>query len=369
MISVGIIGAGYAGLSIALLLSRHSNLHVSLIDKNSCFMHSIRLHQSVYKSIKSISVDLVSLAKKSGFDFIKQDLTLEDFNHIIESSGEKVQIEKLHLSFDYLVMTTGAKTSPLIAGLENASTLEDIKRFELKKKIEELIHSKKSLDINIIGAGATGVQFLFEIEHFLKKSRTNNKLNLVTLDTGILSDFPITFGSYVHQLAQNKKIGLYYQTQCQQIKKDEIILKRFDDTLKIIPSDLCLVFPGVKPFPQKFQCNQSGQLMVGDVVKDNIFCAGDNSHYDGKGSNNPSAQTAVRKARVVAESIINLENGKNKIKYNYQPLGYFVSLGPGDGIGWMLNKNAVTTGLTAYAIKEMIEKQFDVFLEGLDTYI
>ena len=92
------------------------------------------------------------------------------------------------------------------------------------------------------------------------------------------------------------------------------------------------------------------------------------SKFEGNGSNQFSAQTAIRKARVVAENIINIENKNPLLDYDYQPLGYFISLGPGDGVGWLLNKNIVTSGLAAYAIKETIEKQFELFLEGFNTY-
>ena len=82
-----------------------------------------------------------------------------------------------------------------------------------------------------------------------------------------------------------------------------------------------------------------------------------------------SAQIAVRKARIVSRNILNHSQNKSLNPFNYKELGYFISMGGLDGIGWMLFPMNVLFGPPAFVVKELIEKQLDFFITGLDTYI
>ena len=65
-----------------------------------------------------------------------------------------------------------------------------------------------------------------------------------------------------------------------------------------------------------------------------------------------------------------LKNESKRLKpYNYKELGYFLSLGRGDGVGWMLHPENVIDGPPALVIKEAIEVQHDLYLKGFDTYL
>jgi len=55
--------------------------------------------------------------------------------------------------------------------------------------------------------------------------------------------------------------------------------------------------------------------------------------------------------------------------YLHRDIGYVVSLGPADAIGWLALENNVVTGLAAYTIKEIVEAQYDLLLAGIDTYL
>lgn len=82
-----------------------------------------------------------------------------------------------------------------------------------------------------------------------------------------------------------------------------------------------------------------------------------------------TAQTAVRKGRLIAENILLSIRGRELARYGYQELGYFVSLGMFDGIGWIFTPMNVLSGLPAFFAKEMIETQFALLLRGWDTYL
>jgi NADH dehydrogenase len=101
-----------------------------------------------------------------------------------------------------------------------------------------------------------------------------------------------------------------------------------------------------------------------------IFTAGDCSYYDDFGSNLMTSQSALRKGKAAANNIL-LEAGMLRfcLPYMHQDIGYLLSLGPGDGVGWIGSKNAIVSGLPAFIAKEAIEAQYDWLLSGIDSYV
>ncbi len=135
-----------------------------------------------------------------------------------------------------------------------------------------------------------------------------------------------------------------------------------------LPSQLTLLFPGVKPTPVPLMTNCFGQVSAEGEILDRIFAAGDCARFEGRGANTMSAQVALRKGKVVAGNLLRQGVGKEMRPYAYVEHGYFVSLGPNDGIGWLGSKDNIITGHSAAATKTAIEKQYDLLLAGFDTY-
>jgi NADH dehydrogenase len=78
----------------------------------------------------------------------------------------------------------------------------------------------------------------------------------------------------------------------------------------------------------------------------------------------------VRKGKLVARNILR-HSGLLKIlePYLHHDIGYVVSLGPADAVGWLALENNVVTGIAAHVIKEIVEAQYDLLLTGIDTYL
>jgi NADH dehydrogenase len=88
------------------------------------------------------------------------------------------------------------------------------------------------------------------------------------------------------------------------------------------------------------------------------------------GSNLMTSQSALRKGRAVAKNIL-LKAGVLRfcLPYMHQDIGYLLSLGPSDAIGWIGSKNTLVSGLPAFMAKEAIEAQYDWLLSGFDSYV
>jgi NADH dehydrogenase len=104
-------------------------------------------------------------------------------------------------------------------------------------------------------------------------------------------------------------------------------------------------------------------------VLTHIFTAGDCSYYDDFGSNLMTSQSALRKGKAAANNILR-EAGILRfcLPYMHQDIGYLLSLGPYDAVGWIGSKNAIVSGLPAFIAKEAIEAQYDLLLSGVNTY-
>jgi NADH dehydrogenase len=228
----------------------------------------------------------------------------------------------------------------------------------------------KELWLTVVGCGATGVQFLFEIAHYLRARDVSCKLRLVDGGAEPLQQFHSKMGHYVKSRLEDLSIEYRPNFRFLAQKPGLLIAENSEtDELMELPSDLSLLFIG-KESVMRFHANWFGQIVTHGETLDRVFTAGDCSHYRGIGSNALSAQSAVRKGRLVARNILRAA-GPVKIMepYLHREFGYVISMGPSDAIGWLGFESNVVAGLPASLAKEVIEAQYDLLLAGIDTYL
>ncbi len=117
--------------------------------------------------------------------------------------------------------------------------------------------------------------------------------------------------------------------------------------------------------------NANGQIMFDGEPSQQLFTAGDCSNYNVLGSNTLTltAQSAVRKSKLAARNML-LHSSVISIlePYLHRELGYVVSLGSSDEVGWLVLEGNFAHGQPAQVIKEVVEAQYDLLLTGVDTY-
>jgi NADH dehydrogenase len=224
--------------------------------------------------------------------------------------------------------------------------------------------------ISVIGGGATGIQFLFEIAHFLKRYQIGCNLRLVHGEKRVLNQFPIGFSTYTQSKMTELGIEFFPDTRYLGQQEEQILL---GDNLTgrefTMPSSISFLFIG-KKLETPFSANIFGQVVVEGTALPNIFAAGDCSVYRAPGSNTMTAQSAVRKGMLTARNILRHSGALRLLEpYLHRDLGYVVSLGPMDAIGWLALEGNAVGGVPALIIKELVEAQYDLLLTGLDTYL
>ena len=367
-----IIGGGYAGLSALITLRKQApDAEITLIDPRPDHLIITRLHETVHRPLDTIRVAYSLLAKR--FDFIHKQQAIEFDEDLIRAwdSTKVIQLGEESLSFDYLLIATGSL--PIQSVTEpDVYDLNAISQHGFATVLEQFIASTDANEktINIVGAGPTGIQFAFEIAHVLLACHADYQLNLIEGSDKLLTAFPPAIGRYVEKRLFEKRISLLKSQFYKGKQGREIVLENSHSGDKSAhASDLTLLLLGKKP-ELLLHANSSGQVVLDRNVLTHIFTAGDCSYYDDFGSNLMTSQSALRKGKAAANNILR-EAGILRfcLPYMHQDIGYLLSLGPDDAVGWIGSKNAIVCGLPAFMAKEAIEAQYDLLLTGIDSYV
>ena len=367
-----IIGGGYAGLSALITLRKQApDAEITLIDPRPDHLIITRLHETVHRPLNTIRVPYSLLAKR--FNFIHKQQAIDFDEDLIRAwdSNKVIQLGEESLSFDFLLIATGSL--PIQSVTEpGIFDLNAISQHGFANVLEQFIASTDTNDktINIVGAGPTGIQFAFELTHVLLACHADYQLNLIEGSDKLLTPFPPAIGRYVEKRLFEKRITLLKSQFYKGKKGREIVLENSHSGDKsALASDLTLLLLGKKP-ELLLHANSSGQVVLDRKVLTHIFTAGDCSYYDDFGSNLMTSQSALRKGKAAAKNIL-LEAGILRfcLPYMHQDIGYLLSLGPDDAVGWIGSKNAIVSGLPAFIAKEGIEAQYDLLLSGVDSYV
>jgi len=367
-----VIGGGYAGLSALITLRNQApDAEIILIDPRHNHLIITRLHETVHRPLDTIQIPYSLLAKR--FDFIhkQQAIHFDEYQLRAWNSENAIQLGEETLPFDYLLIATGSL--PIQSVTESdVYDLNAISQNGFATILEQFIATTDAIDktINIVGAGPTGIQFAFELAHVLLACHADYQLNLIEGSDKLLTPFPAAIARYVEKRMFEKRISLLKSQFYKGKQGREILLEDSHSGDKSVQiSDLTLLLLGKKP-ELLLHANSSGQVVLDHKVLRHIFTAGDCSYYDDFGSNLMTSQSALRKGKAAANNILR-EAGMLRfcLPYMHKDIGYLLSLGPDDAVGWIGSKNAIISGLPAFIAKEAIEAQYDLLLSGTDSYV
>lgn len=369
MAKIIILGGGYSGLACLSELSKKQPGHeLHLIDARSEHFKITNLHKTLLDPLEKYRVPFAELAKKFNFHVHQQRLTFSEKDLRCWQDKKSLPLPDATLEFDFMVVSTGAL--PMAMPAEKGA----IKQQELWRKgggsILQSLPKKEPVTITVVGGGATGIQFLFELKQALRTKRLSNTLRLIDLNSQLVPELPRGVHDYIARKLQRSGIEYLAETRFLRQKDGSIDLEDLSTGRSYaLPSDRVLLFPGVTPSPLTLQTNPFGQVESGGKLLANIFSAGDCSNFNSSGLNALTAQAAVRKGKLVARNIQNLLDGRRLQAYRYREKGYLVSLGPLDAVGWIGLRCNLVKGFPASVVKDAMETQYDLFLSGVDTYL
>lgn len=373
-LKVVIIGGGYAGLAALInLLQFAPDTDITLIDPGTQHLKITHLHETFRYPLTDLLIPFTDIENRFGCRHISTAVNFDQNKLQACQDKKELILEDEVLNFDYLIIASGCENRPAdsvsanhILSLHDFTTANGsdlLTRFFAQSNSEEQ-------SISVVGGGATGIQFLFEIGQFITRIKSTAELRLIHSGGHVLEQFPEGFGSYAESRMRDMNIAFYPNTYFREQQAGKILLTEKDTNKQFeLPSGLSILFLGKK---QKniFTTNAFGQIVVNQEPLQNIFAAGDCSYFQSPGSNTLTAQSAVRKGKLVARNVLRHSGFPGLLEpYLHHELGYVVNLGPSDAVGWLVSEGNLITGIPALTIKELVEAQYDLLLAGIDTYL
>ena len=372
MARVVVVGGGYAGLACLIELAKQaSQLELLLIDGRAEHCKITNLHKTFAQPVADFQVPFAELAERFGFAFHRHRLNFTAADLMSWQQTKKLPLADRDLAFDWLVVCTGSH--PLLqthsTDVYDISDLQDGRGPQL---LERWLSEAKTrrIELSFVGAGATGLQVLFELQEQLRSKRVDFRLRLIDLADRLATELPEGVHRYIRRKLDGEGIDYLAETEFLGQEDGQVILAEQNSGREYrLPSRATLLFPGVQRSPFAVQSNLFGQVEVGGQLLPEIFSAGDCADYIGTGLNQLTAQAALRKGKLVALNIRRQNAGRALRRYRYREKGYLLSLGPADAVGWVGLRGNLVKGFAANVLKEATESQYNLYLKGVDTYL
>jgi len=377
-----IIGGGAGGLELAARLgrkfgAREGRRRVLLIDRSIFHLWKPSLHEVAAGSLDSHQEGLSYpiLARRNHFSFAFGDLTGLDpaaktltLGAIRNDDGE-VLVEPRTLAFNTLVLAIGSGSNLFgtPGAAEHAHLLEDVADAEAFNRrltsafLTTAYSDERTLNIAIVGAGATGVELSTELIEghdelsagLTQEQRFDLGVTLVEAAPRILGGLPERVSTKAAHALEAKGVRLLTDA-----KVNAVHAHRLDTSQGEIPADLIVWAAGVKASEQNrdlgLETGRLNQFVVDDHLRASapgIYAMGDCAEAPGPdGRPVPArAQAAAQQAAYLARALS--DPSRDPGPYVYHDKGSLVSLGGDRGVGSLMGNlggpNFLIEGLVA----------------------
>jgi len=373
MTRIIVVGGGAGGLELATKLGnklgKKNKAEVTLVDRKASHLWKPLLHEVATGSLDE-GVDAISYrahAKNHHFNFrlgslenIDRERKVISLCELKDEKGELL-LPKREFEYDILVMAIGSTANDFnTAGVrENCIFLdspEQAHRFRMLMNNEFLkLHAKAgqgTVDIAIVGAGATGVELSAELHNAIKELRTygfgdldSSKLNVNLVEAGerILPALPSRISASAHHELTKLGVNVRTATMVTRAEYDGLTTKDGEK----IPAHIMVWAAGIKApdFIKDIaglETNRINQLVVTDTLQttrdDTIFAIGDLAQCTQNDGSfvPPRAQAAHQMSSLAYTNIVAKMNGKELKAYIYKDHGSLVSLSRFSTVGSLM---------------------------------
>ncbi|MEZ5462941.1 NAD(P)/FAD-dependent oxidoreductase [Dokdonella sp.] len=370
-----IVGGGAGGLELACKLGRKLGPgRVTLIDHRLFHVWKPSLHEVAAGTldIHQEGLSYLMLAHDNGFDFVYGPMVGLDaqaqqviVGAVTDAQGDVV-VEERRIRYGDLVIAVGstARYFGIPGASEHSLALnspDDAERFRLALlKRMTLLDAEKakdpaaSLDIVIIGGGATGIELAAELReacrvhanYGLRHLNPDSDVRLTLLEGAprILMPLPESLATSAADLLAQRHVRVVTDCQVARVESDVVI----DAAGNRYPADLCVWAAGIQaprflstlglPVTPGEQLKVTPRLLV--EGQHDIWALGDcASCPDAEGRTvPPRAQAAHQQADYLVDTFLRRERGKPEATapFVYKDHGSLVSLGTRSTVGSLM---------------------------------
>jgi NADH dehydrogenase len=385
-----ILGAGYAGVQTAKLLSKkfkkNENVEITLIDKKPYHTLMTELHEVAGARVEqeSVQINLKKVFSATKVDVVTEEIRAVDFK------SQSLDSENNHYEYDYLVVGMGSE--PAFFGVpgvqENGLTLWSMEdALKINEHIENMFRkacNEKNIELKremltfvVAGAGFTGIELVGELIEWKKKlckkyfvEEKDVKLMVVEALGKIL---PILNDKLIAKSARYLRkngVEVLTNTPICQVDKNSITVKDGSS----ISTQTLIWTCGVQgnSFAAKLglTLGKRGRVQVNEFMQSsdykNVYVVGDNSYFEE--NSKPIAQIveiALQTAETATHNIIADIDGGEKKGFVSNTHGMMVSIGSRYAVASLMGVSL--SGFLAMAMKHLVNCHYLWGVGGVNT--
>jgi NADH:ubiquinone reductase (H+-translocating) len=346
---VVIVGGGFGGLVAAKALARVP-VRVTLVDRRNHHLFQPLLYQvaSAGLSPGDIAMPIRSIFARQRNAHVQLATVTR-----IDLARRRVELEDGELSYDYLILASGAHTNyfghpewePYAPGLKSLEDAIEIRgrtllAFERAERTTDEKERKRLLTFVAIGGGATGVELagaFAELRRFVLREDFRairpEEARVILLEAGprILPSFdPALSTKAVRQLEQ---LGVVVRTGTRVTEIDARGVELGDeriDAATIVWAAGVEVSPIVKSLGVPL--DRQGRVLVGEDLSlpghPEVFAIGDIIHFEQGGQPVPGvSQVAMQGGKFAARAIRSTIEGRPRGRFHYFDKGIMATIG------------------------------------------
>ncbi|MGD8964246.1 MAG: FAD-dependent oxidoreductase, partial [Gammaproteobacteria bacterium] len=176
-----VAGGGYAGLSCLMeIADRLPDAERVLVDPSRWHLRQTRLQEALRRSLDGLRTPFSELGDQYGFRHVRASPSLSRKALARASAAGRLAGEGIDEDFDALVVAVGLRPRPRPRQARWVG-LADLKGTDGRRLVRRIIEEAggPSDRVTIVGGGATGLQYLFELRDALRREGAKTRLALV----------------------------------------------------------------------------------------------------------------------------------------------------------------------------------------------
>jgi NADH dehydrogenase len=377
-----IVGGGFAGIKVALELSKDKRLQISLLSNRSTF----RFYPSLYTTVTG------GLPEESSIP-LNNILGDKPIRIII---GEAVQLDRKERTiitsridsyrYDILIMALGVVTNfKGIKGIEqyafSIKSVEEVVRFKAHLHQQLIDEHKPDLHYVIVGGGPTGVELAGVLPGYIREIMGKHGIKHKAIHIDLVEAEPQLMLNIIKKETSDKITKRLHQLGVK-LHVGKIVQGETANSLSFdghpITTRSVVWTAGVTNHPffkvNNFTINGNGKVAVDSHMQaeQNIYVLGDNADTPYSGM----AQTGLHDAMYVSSYIFDQLDNKKTADYKPEKPVYIIPVGPHwaavqwgnvqlyGWIGWLLRK---TVSLQAFHYYEPWWRATEQWIKEFET--
>jgi NADH dehydrogenase len=380
-----VVGGGAGGLILATKLGdrlgRRGKARITLVDCALTHVWKPLLHEIAAGTLHAAADGLdylvhaarhhftFELGRMTGLDRGAREILLEPVH---DPAGAEI-VPAQRLGYDTLVLAVGSVLNDFgVPGVaEHCLYLDSLAQAERiqQRVLREFLRGHSAartatwprLQVAIVGAGATGVEFAAELRHAGRRLVSyrlrgfdpdrSMELRLIEAAPSVLPALPERLQEATARQLRALNVEIHTGEQVREVTAAGILTR----SGAFFPADLMVWTAGVKgpswlAHLDGLEVDRLGRLVVDQTLKvtrdDNIFALGDCAACPQPGSDRPvppRAQAAHQQAHTLAKSLARRLDGKPLLPFGYKDYGSLISLSSST-IGNLMGR--LLTGIT-----------------------